>query len=164
MLFRSAIWPHRTVGENVAYPLERQGLSKAEIAERLARTLALVGLSDFAGRGASLLSGGQMQRVALARSIIAQPRVLLLDEPLSALDPFLRIKMRAELKGWQKSLGMTFIHVTHSQEEAMALADQVVVMSAGRIEQTGSPHAILDRKSTRLNSSHSQQSRMPSSA
>ena len=95
MVFQSyAIWPHRTVGENVAYPLERQGLSKAEIAERLARTLALVGLSDFAGRGASLLSGGQMQRVALARSIIAQPRVLLLDEPLSNLDAKLRDHLR----------------------------------------------------------------------
>jgi putative spermidine/putrescine transport system ATP-binding protein len=94
------------------------------------------------------MSGGQQQRVALARALITEPRVLLLDEPLSALDPFLRIKMRAELKGWQKSLGMTFIHVTHSQEEAMALADQVVVMSAGRIEQTGTPHAIFNAPRT----------------
>jgi putative spermidine/putrescine transport system ATP-binding protein len=94
------------------------------------------------------MSGGQQQRVALARALITEPRVLLLDEPLSALDPFLRIKMRAELKAWQKSLGMTFIHVTHSQEEAMALADQVVVMNAGRIEQTGSPHTIFNAPRT----------------
>ncbi|MFT6590251.1 MAG: putative spermidine/putrescine transport system ATP-binding protein, partial [Rhodoferax sp.] len=91
------------------------------------------------------LSGGQQQRVALARALITQPRVLLLDEPLSALDPFLRIQMRAELRRWQKELGLTFIHVTHSQEEAMALADTMVVMNQGLIEQVGSPYTIYNR-------------------
>jgi putative spermidine/putrescine transport system ATP-binding protein len=88
--------------------------------------------------------GGQQQRVALARALITQPRVLLLDEPLSALDPFLRIQMRAELRRWQKELGLTFIHVTHSQEEAMALADTMVVMNHGVIEQVGSPHEVYN--------------------
>jgi iron(III) transport system ATP-binding protein len=143
MVFQSyAIWPHRTVGENVAYPLERQGLSKAEIAERLARTLALVGLSDFAGRGASLLSGGQMQRVALARSIIAQPRVLLLDEPLSNLDAKLRDHLRFELREIQQRLGITAVYVTHDQTEALALADRIAVMRDGRIIQLDTPSAI----------------------
>jgi putative spermidine/putrescine transport system ATP-binding protein len=89
------------------------------------------------------LSGGQQQRVALARALITEPQVLLLDEPLSALDPFLRIKMRAELKRWQRELGMTFIHVTHAQDEAMALADLVVVMNGGRIEQQGTPREVF---------------------
>jgi putative spermidine/putrescine transport system ATP-binding protein len=94
------------------------------------------------------LSGGQQQRVALARALLNQPRCLLLDEPLSALDPFLRVQMRAELKRWQKELGITFVHVTHSQEEAMALADLVVVMSHGHIEQSGTPHEVFNRPRT----------------
>jgi putative spermidine/putrescine transport system ATP-binding protein len=102
-------------------------------------------MGHLAERKPAELSGGQQQRVALARALITQPRVLLLDEPLSALDPFLRIQMRAELRRWQKELGLTFIHVTHSQEEAMALADTMVVMNHGLIEQVGSPHEIYNR-------------------
>jgi len=143
MVFQSyAIWPHRTVGENVAYPLERQGVGRAEIAERLAKTLALVGLTDFAERGASLLSGGQMQRVALARSIIAQPRVLLLDEPLSNLDAKLRDHLRFELREIQQRLGITAVYVTHDQTEALALADRIAVMRDGKIIQLDTPSAI----------------------
>ena len=102
-------------------------------------------MGHLAQRKPGELSGGQQQRVALARALITQPRVLLLDEPLSALDPFLRIQMRAELRRWQKELGLTFIHVTHSQEEAMALADTMVVMNHGVIEQVGSPHEVYNR-------------------
>jgi putative spermidine/putrescine transport system ATP-binding protein len=102
-------------------------------------------MGPLALRKPAELSGGQQQRVALARALINQPRALLLDEPLSALDPFLRVQMRAELRRWQKELGLTFIHVTHSQEEAMALADTMVVMNHGLIEQVGSPHDIYNR-------------------
>jgi putative spermidine/putrescine transport system ATP-binding protein len=105
-------------------------------------------MGAYAQRKPSELSGGQQQRVALARALITNPKVLLLDEPLSALDPFLRVKMRAELKRWQKELGFSFVHVTHSQEEAMALADQVVVMNAGRIEQQGTPHEVFNAPRT----------------
>jgi iron(III) transport system ATP-binding protein len=146
MVFQSyAIWPHKTVGENVAYPLERQGIARAEIADRLAKTLALVGLTNFADRGASLLSGGQMQRVALARSIIAQPRVLLLDEPLSNLDAKLRDHLRFELREIQQRLGITAVYVTHDQTEALALADRIAVMRDGRIIQLDTPTAIYQR-------------------
>jgi putative spermidine/putrescine transport system ATP-binding protein len=102
----------------------------------------------YAARLPAALSGGQQQRVALARALMMQPQVLLLDEPLSALDPFLRIKMRAELKRWHRELGMSFVHVTHSQEEAMALADLVVVMNHGRIEQAGSARDVFERPRT----------------
>jgi putative spermidine/putrescine transport system ATP-binding protein len=149
MMFQSyALFPHLSALENVAFSLKMRGMGKAE---RLAKAQALlqrVSLGHLAARKPAEMSGGQQQRVALARALITEPRVLLLDEPLSALDPFLRIKMRAELKQWQKSSGLTFIHVTHSQEEAMALADQVVVMNAGRIEQEGSPHAIFNAPRT----------------
>ena len=101
-------------------------------------------MTPYLARLPSELSGGQQQRVALARALMTEPRVLLLDEPLSALDPFLRVQMRAELKRWQQELGFTFVHVTHSQEEAMALSDQVVVMNQGRIEQTGSPREVFN--------------------
>ena len=106
--------------------------------------LRSVQLRDLAGRYPNQLSGGQQQRVALARALITQPKILLLDEPLSALDPFLRIEMRAELKELQRRLGITFIHVTHSQDEAMALADLVLVMNDGVVEQTGSPMEIFN--------------------
>lgn len=146
MVFQSyAIWPHKTVYENVSYPLERQGLARAAIATRVAETLALVGLANYAERGASLLSGGQMQRVALARSIVAQPRVLLLDEPLSNLDAKLRDRLRFELREIQQRLGITAVYVTHDQSEALALADRIAVMRDGKIVQLDTPMAIYSR-------------------
>ncbi len=149
MMFQSyALFPHLSALDNVAFSLKMRGVGKTERQAQAMSLLERVSLAHLAQRKPTEMSGGQQQRVALARALITEPRVLLLDEPLSALDPFLRIKMRAELKGWQKSLGMTFIHVTHSQEEAMALADQVVVMSNGRIEQSGSPHEIFNRPRT----------------
>ena len=111
-------------------------------------TLHLVAMEDYAARLPAQLSGGQQQRVALARALVTDPQILLLDEPLSALDPFLRIRMRAELKRLQRELGISFIHVTHSQEEAMALADMIVVMNGGRIEQIGAPRDIYDKPRT----------------
>ena len=110
--------------------------------------LRLVAMQDYAARLPSQLSGGQQQRVALARALITEPQILLLDEPLSALDPFLRIKVRAELKRLQKELDISFVHVTHSQDEAMALAELIVVMNCGRIEQQGSPHDIFSKPAT----------------
>jgi len=107
--------------------------------------LKLVQMDDFADRFPNQLSGGQQQRVALARALITNPSILLLDEPLSALDPFLRIKMRSELKTLQKKLGISFIHVTHSQDEAMALADMIVVMNKGKIEQVGDPYEVFNK-------------------
>ncbi len=145
MMFQSyALFPHLSALDNVAFSLKMRGADKAARHARAGELLERVSLSHLAHRKPAELSGGQQQRVALARALITEPKVLLLDEPLSALDPFLRIKMRAELKGWQKALGMTFVHVTHSQEEAMALADQVVVMSDGRIEQDATPHQLFN--------------------
>jgi putative spermidine/putrescine transport system ATP-binding protein len=145
MMFQSyALFPHLSALDNVAFSLKMRGVAKAERQRKASELLERVSLLELAQRKPSELSGGQQQRVALARALINEPKVLLLDEPLSALDPFLRIKMRAELKAWQKALSMTFVHVTHSQEEAMALADQVVVMNAGRIEQDASPHALFN--------------------
>ena len=145
MMFQSyALFPHLTALDNVAFSLKMRGVDKAARQKKAADLLERVSLGHLAHRKPAELSGGQQQRVALARALITEPKVLLLDEHLSALDPFLRIKMRAELKGWQKALGMTFVHVTHSQEEAMALADQVVVMSNGKIEQDAAPHALFN--------------------
>jgi putative spermidine/putrescine transport system ATP-binding protein len=145
MMFQSyALFPHLSALDNVAFSLKMKGVAKAARQAKAAELLERVSLGHLAHRKPAELSGGQQQRVALARALITEPKVLLLDEPLSALDPFLRIKMRAELKAWQKALAMTFVHVTHSQEEAMALADQVVVMNNGRIEQDASPHALFN--------------------
>ena len=135
--------PNLTALENVMLPLELAGVRAAR--QQAVEMLQRVGLGQRLQHYPKLLSGGEQQRVALARALITQPRVLLLDEPLSALDPFLRIQMRAELRRWQKELGLTFIHVTHSQEEAMALADTMVVMNHGVIEQVGSPHEVYNR-------------------
>jgi putative spermidine/putrescine transport system ATP-binding protein len=145
MMFQSfALFPHLSALDNVGFSLKMKGVSKAERHKRAANLLERVAMGHLAERKPGELSGGQQQRVALARALITEPRVLLLDEPLSALDPFLRIQMRAELRRWQKELGLTFIHVTHSQEEAMALADTMVVMNHGLIEQVGSPHAVYN--------------------
>ncbi|WP_085314343.1 ABC transporter ATP-binding protein [Derxia lacustris] len=149
MMFQSyALFPHMSAIDNVAYSLKVRGQTKEARRKRAAEVLELVSMTPYAERKPAQLSGGQQQRVALARALVNEPRVLLLDEPLSALDPFLRVKMRAELKRWQKDLGITFVHVTHSQEEAMALSDLAVVMNAGRIEQAGSPHDIFNRPRT----------------
>ena len=149
MMFQSyALFPHLSALDNVAFSLKMKGVAKAERQAKAAALLDKVSLGALAHRRPGELSGGQQQRVALARALATEPKVLLLDEPLSALDPFLRIRMRAELKAWQTQLGMSFVHVTHSQEEAMALADLVVVMNHGRIEQQGSPHALFNAPRT----------------
>ncbi|RYX95408.1 MAG: ABC transporter ATP-binding protein [Comamonadaceae bacterium] len=149
MMFQSfALFPHLSALDNVAFSLKMKGIGKAERHASAQNLLERVAMGHLAQRKPGELSGGQQQRVALARALITQPRVLLLDEPLSALDPFLRIQMRAELRRWQKELGLTFIHVTHSQEEAMALADTMVVMNHGIIEQVGSPHEVYNAPSS----------------
>lgn len=149
MVFQSyAVWPHRTIQQNVAFPLQQQKLPKDQIRERVADVLDLVGLSEFAGRGASLLSGGQMQRVALARSLVMRPSVLLLDEPLSNLDARLRDRLRVELREIQQRLSLTCVYVTHDQSEALALADRIALMQNGRIVQTDRPERIYDTPSS----------------
>jgi putative spermidine/putrescine transport system ATP-binding protein len=146
MMFQSyALFPHLNCLDNVAFSLKMRGVRKAERHATAREFLSLVDMERLAERLPSQLSGGQQQRVALARALITRPRVLLLDEPLSALDPFLRTRVREELKRLQRELGITFIHVTHSQDEAMALADLVVVMNQGRIEQAAPPREVFNR-------------------
>jgi ABC-type Fe3+/spermidine/putrescine transport system ATPase subunit len=146
MVFQSyAIWPHMTVAQNVAYPLEIRKVPRAEIDDRVAQVLRLVGLGDMATKLATQLSGGQQQRAALARAIVSQPRLLLFDEPLSNLDLKLREQMRLELKRIQHEVGITSIYVTHDQAEALVMSDDIIVMSKGRIEQKGGPHEIYAR-------------------
>src|SRR5260370_945966 len=143
MMFQSyALFPHLTVRDNIAFALRARGVAKMERYRDADRVIEQVQLSSLANRLPAQLSGGQQQRVALARAIVTKPRVLLLDEPLSALDEFLRLQMRSELRQMQMQLGITFIHVTHTQLEAVAVADQVVVMEKGRIEQTSSARGI----------------------
>lgn len=149
MMFQSyALFPHLTCLDNVAFSLKARGMPKPARYAKAREYLALVQMEKFAERLPAQLSGGQQQRVALARSLITEPRVLLLDEPLSALDPFLRGRVRAELKRFQRELQISFVHVTHSQDEALALADLVVLMRAGRIEQQGTPEDLFDRPRT----------------
>lgn len=146
MMFQNyALFPHLDCSDNVSFALKLKNIARSEREQAAASSLAMVHMDAFAHRMPAQLSGGQQQRVALARALQTEPSVLLLDEPLSALDPFLRIAMRSELRRLQKELGITFIHVTHSQEEALALADQVVVMLDGRIVQSGSAHDIYHR-------------------
>jgi len=146
MMFQSyALFPHLDCVDNVAFSLKMRGAAKDTRRFRALELLKRVQMEPFAQRLPAQLSGGQQQRVALARALITDPQVLLLDEPLSALDPFLRIKMREELKALQTRLGISFIHVTHSQDEAMALADLVVVMNQGRIEQAAAPREVFNR-------------------
>jgi putative spermidine/putrescine transport system ATP-binding protein len=146
MMFQNyALFPHLNCLDNVAFGLKVRGSAKAERHRRAHEFLDRVQMGDYATRLPAQLSGGQQQRIALARALIMQPRVLLLDEPLSALDPFLRIRMREELKRLQRELKITFIHVTHAQDEAMALADLMVVMDGGSIRQTGSPPEVFER-------------------
>ncbi|MAJ14834.1 MAG: Fe3+/spermidine/putrescine ABC transporter ATP-binding protein [SAR116 cluster bacterium] len=146
MMFQNyALFPHLSCLDNVAFPLKIKGITKEKRYSSALKILEMVQMNNFSDRFPNQLSGGQQQRVALARSLITSPSILLLDEPLSALDPFLRIKMRSELKNIQKKLGITFIHVTHSQEEALALADIAVVMNDGIIEQFDSPFNIFNK-------------------
>lgn len=139
-----ALFPHLSIYDNVAFGPRRKGVSKREAADEVRRMLELVELGEYAGRKPFQLSGGQQQRVALARALINSPRVLLLDEPLGALDLKLRRQMQIELKRIQTDVGLTFIHVTHDQEEAMTMADTVAVMNQGRIEQMGAPEELYD--------------------
>ena len=149
MMFQNyALFPHLDVLDNVAFSLRMRGVERAERERRAGEMLELVHMEDYAARRPAQLSGGQQQRVALARALITEPRALLLDEPLSALDPFLRVRMRGELARLQKETGIIFVHVTHSQDEALALADRVVLMNAARIEQSGAPHEVFERPET----------------
>jgi putative spermidine/putrescine transport system ATP-binding protein len=149
MMFQDyALFPHLTCLDNVAFSLKMSGVAKAERRERAREMLGRVQMAPFADRVPAQLSGGQKQRIALARALITNPRVLLLDEPLSALDEFLRLQMRGELQRMQRDLGITFIHVTHTQPEAIALADLVVVMDQGHIEQAASARDVYAKPLT----------------
>ena len=143
-----ALFPHLSVLDNVAYGLKQRGLGKSDRRTRTVEMLELVRLSGFGERKPRQLSGGQQQRVALARALVMHPRVLLLDEPLGALDLKVRKALQIELKRIQEEVGITFVYVTHDQEEALAMSDRVVVMNAGRIEQIGAPREIYDRPAT----------------
>jgi putative spermidine/putrescine transport system ATP-binding protein len=149
MMFQHyALFPHLNCLDNVAFSLRMRGVPKAARHKKAREMLGLVEMEAQAQRLPSQLSGGQQQRVALARALVTDPSVLLLDEPLSALDPFLRIRMREELRHFQRRLGISFIHVTHSQDEALALADLVIVMNAGRIEQLAPARTVFDQPAT----------------
>ncbi len=145
-----ALFPHLTVFENVAFGLERRRVTRAEVERRVQAALDMVRLSGFEDRQPSALSGGQQQRVALARALVLEPKVLLLDEPLAALDLKLRKQMQTELKALQQRLGISFVFVTHDQEEALTMSDRIVVMNAGRIEQIGEPQEIYERPRTQF--------------
>ncbi|WP_030906248.1 ABC transporter ATP-binding protein [Streptosporangium amethystogenes] len=149
LMFQSyALFPHMTVAKNVAYGLERERLGRAEVRGRVDEVLQKVGLETMAGRRPHQLSGGQRQRVALARAIVKRPRLLLLDEPLSALDKKVRAEMQLELKRLQNEVGITFVVVTHDQEEAMSLADRIAVFNAGGVEQVDAPVELYEHPRT----------------
>ena len=149
LMFQSyALFPHLSVERNVAYGLEREGRPRDEIRARVAEVLRVVGITETAGRRPSQLSGGQRQRVALARAIVKRPRLLLLDEPLSALDRKVREEMQSELKRLQHEVGITFVVVTHDQEEAMSLADRIAVLQQGRVQQVDAPVELYERPRT----------------
>lgn len=155
MVFQSyAIWPHMTVFDNVAFPLQilpvRRRPSRAEIRDRVTRILTTVRLDGVVGRKATQLSGGQQQRLALARGLVIEPPILMLDEPLSNLDLKLREEMRVELRRLQRELGITSVYVTHDQVEALSLSSRIAVMHAGRVEQVGTPEEIYHRPATRF--------------
>jgi spermidine/putrescine transport system ATP-binding protein len=145
-----ALFPHMTVEENVAFGLEMKKVPKSDIGTRVEEALGMVRLSGYGGRRPRQLSGGQQQRVALARALVNRPDVLLLDEPLGALDLKLRKEMQLELKGLQEQVGITFIYVTHDQEEALTMSDRIAVMSGGKVLQVGSPTEIYERPSCRF--------------
>ena len=151
LMFQSyALFPHLTVAKNVAYGLERERRPRPEIRQRVAEVLDVVGLGAVATRKPAQLSGGQRQRVALARAIVKRPKLLLLDEPLAALDRKIRGQMQTELKRLQHDVGITFVVVTHDQDEAMSMADRIAVMNAGRIEQLASPTVLYERPVSRF--------------
>ncbi|MBS0023159.1 ABC transporter ATP-binding protein [Microbacterium paraoxydans] len=149
MVFQSySLFPHLRVADNTAFGLRRRGVGKAEAGRRSLDALALVGLAELADRFPHQLSGGQQQRVALARALVTEPRVLLLDEPLSALDAKVRVQLRDEIRRIQLRLGITTVFVTHDQEEALAVSDRIAVMNSGRIEQIGTPEELYTAPST----------------
>jgi len=151
LMFQSyALFPHMSVAKNIAYGLEAEKLSRGEIKTRVAEAIDMIGLGHLADRRPAQLSGGQRQRVALARSIVKRPKLLLLDEPLSALDRQLRAGMQSELKRLQRETGMTFVIVTHDQEEAMSLADSVALLRDGQIEQLGTPAELYEQPNSRF--------------
>lgn len=151
MMFQNyALFPHLSVLDNVAFSQKMKGVDKVERHKNAGEMLELVDLSALADRLPAQLSGGQQQRVALARALITRPQILLLDEPLSALDPFLRIRMRSELRKLQKELGISFLHVTHGQDEALALADEIVVMNNAAIEQAGPARDVFNAPETKF--------------
>jgi spermidine/putrescine ABC transporter ATP-binding subunit len=151
MVFQNyALFPHLTVAENIGFPLKQRGMAKNQIREQVDRMLDLVKLSGFEARFPQQLSGGQQQRVAIARAIVFNPPVLLMDEPLSALDKQLREDLQLEIKRLHDSLGITFIYVTHDQKEALVMSDRVAVMNEGRIEQIGAPEALYDMPANRF--------------
>jgi spermidine/putrescine transport system ATP-binding protein len=151
MVFQSySLFPHMDVYDNIEYGLRRKGLPREERRRRIADVIALAQLDAYVSRRPSQLSGGQQQRVALARALVNQPRVLLLDEPLAALDAKLRASMQEELRRIQREVGITFVFVTHDQQEAFALSDRVAVMRAGRLEQAGTPVELYNKPATRF--------------
>ncbi len=151
MVFQSyALFPHMSVGENIAFPLKLRKVGKAEVGRRTREVLELVGLPGYEGRSPRQLSGGQQQRVALARALVFNPRVLLMDEPLGALDKQLREHLQLEIKALHEQLGVTIVYVTHDQQEALVMSDRIAVMNRGRIEQVGPPDELYDAPASRF--------------